>query len=172
MKSGSTKNKQENIARARPFENHLQPTVTFPAFWLLAKAFRAALLISEAFRNALQNYSVNSTECLVVQTFLKIALKESHLSCHTSANWIITCRKPISIHLQLLLTTLCPVYCRACRSYWENLQPASGRPYSAALSKQATGWEMTAGHQDMQQHREMTSAKELEEEMRKASANA
>ncbi|KAK3733619.1 hypothetical protein QZH41_016401, partial [Actinostola sp. cb2023] len=64
------------------------------------------------------------------------------------------------------------VRARACRSYWENLQPSSGRPYSAALSKPSTGWVFTAGHEDMQQHKAMTSDVELEETMKRSAAFA
>lgn len=64
------------------------------------------------------------------------------------------------------------VRARSSRSYWETLNPASGRPYSPALSKPATGWAYTAGQDDMQQYNEMTTKEELENNMKKAQLNA
>ena len=60
------------------------------------------------------------------------------------------------------------VRARASRSYWENLHPVSGRPYSAAVSEPAKGWVFTAGHEDMKQYNEMTKAEELEKNTKKA----
>uniref|UniRef100_A0A1W7RAE1 Betaine--homocysteine S-methyltransferase 1 n=1 Tax=Hadrurus spadix TaxID=141984 RepID=A0A1W7RAE1_9SCOR len=53
------------------------------------------------------------------------------------------------------------VRARAQRSYWEALNPATGRPYSASCSK-PDNWGITAGSKELQQHSESTTAEELE----------
>ncbi|XP_067885564.1 betaine--homocysteine S-methyltransferase 1 [Heterodontus francisci] len=58
------------------------------------------------------------------------------------------------------------VRARAQRAYWENLVPASGRPYSASLSK-PDSWGMTKGHQFLMQQEEMTSENQLKEMIEK-----
>lgn len=58
------------------------------------------------------------------------------------------------------------VRARASRAYWENLHPASGRPYSPAMSKPASGYSFTAGQEDMKQYNEMTTNEELEKNMK------
>ncbi|XP_072904319.1 betaine--homocysteine S-methyltransferase 1 [Hemitrygon akajei] len=54
------------------------------------------------------------------------------------------------------------VRARAQQAYWENLKPASGRPYSASLSK-PDSWGMTKGHTDLVQQVEATSVKQLKD---------
>lgn len=54
------------------------------------------------------------------------------------------------------------VRARANREYWENLKPASGRPYCPSMSC-PDQWGHTAGHDLLQQHSESTT----EEEMKK-----
>ncbi|KAF0289766.1 Betaine--homocysteine S-methyltransferase 1 [Amphibalanus amphitrite] len=61
----------------------------------------------------------------------------------------------------LLLHTKPWVRARASREYWSRLSPATGRPYSAALSRPA-GWGVTAGHQELLQHKEPTTQHELD----------
>jgi len=53
------------------------------------------------------------------------------------------------------------VRARASRSYWENLNPGTGRPYSTSLSK-CDAWEITRGHELVEQHEEETSREELD----------
>lgn len=53
------------------------------------------------------------------------------------------------------------VRARARKSYWETLNPATGRPYSAACSKPAN-WGITAGSKELRQQSECTTAEELE----------
>jgi len=48
---------------------------------------------------------------------------------------------------------------RARRDYWENLKPASGRPYCPSLSE-PDQWGVTAGHGALKQHKEKTTEKE------------
>ena len=50
-------------------------------------------------------------------------------------------------------------YFRARRDYWENLKPASGRPYCPSLSE-PDQWGVTAGHGALKQHKEKTTEKE------------
>ncbi|XP_077981780.1 betaine--homocysteine S-methyltransferase 1-like [Glandiceps talaboti] len=52
------------------------------------------------------------------------------------------------------------VRARARRSYWENLNPGSGRPYSASLSK-PDSWGVTAGSRDLVQQSEKTTDEQL-----------
>jgi betaine-homocysteine S-methyltransferase len=52
------------------------------------------------------------------------------------------------------------VRARARRDYWENLQPATGRPYSASLSH-PDSWGVTAGDELLRQHQEETTEEEL-----------
>ena len=40
-----------------------------------------------------------------------------------------------ALHLQKLTNSVACFVPRANRAYWENLEPASGRPFSAAISK-------------------------------------
>jgi betaine-homocysteine S-methyltransferase len=52
------------------------------------------------------------------------------------------------------------VRARASREYWENIKPASGRPYCAACSR-PDNWEITAGHEDLKQHATETTTDEM-----------
>jgi betaine-homocysteine S-methyltransferase len=52
------------------------------------------------------------------------------------------------------------VRARARKDYWDNLEPASGRPKSSALSK-PDNWGMTAGSALLKQHAEETTVEEL-----------
>lgn len=52
------------------------------------------------------------------------------------------------------------VRARARRDYWEKMNPASGRPLSAALS-QPDAWGVTAGDDDLIQRKDKTSEEEL-----------
>ncbi|XP_013400476.1 betaine--homocysteine S-methyltransferase 1 [Lingula anatina] len=54
------------------------------------------------------------------------------------------------------------VRARARRNYWESLNPASGRPYCASMSKPAA-WGITQGHKHLTQHTEATTTDELSE---------
>jgi len=54
------------------------------------------------------------------------------------------------------------VRARARRDYWENLNPSSGRPFSASMSKPDC-WGVTAGDKMLQQKTEETSEQELKE---------
>ncbi|XP_051876641.1 betaine--homocysteine S-methyltransferase 1 [Pristis pectinata] len=58
------------------------------------------------------------------------------------------------------------VRARAQRAYWENLRPATGLPYSSAFSK-PDSWGVTKGDDDLVQHVEPTSDKELKDMMEK-----
>ena len=49
---------------------------------------------------------------------------------------------------------------RARRDYWEQLQPASGRPLCPSMST-PEGWGVTKGHADLLQHKEATSSQEM-----------
>uniref|UniRef100_T1JFQ0 Hcy-binding domain-containing protein n=1 Tax=Strigamia maritima TaxID=126957 RepID=T1JFQ0_STRMM len=51
------------------------------------------------------------------------------------------------------------VRARASRTYWEQLKPASGRPYSACMAR-PDGWGVTAGHETLKQHAKVTSEDE------------
>lgn len=50
--------------------------------------------------------------------------------------------------------------CRARRDYWENLKPASGRPFCPAMAN-PSGWGVTKGHADLMQQKEATSKDQL-----------
>ncbi|XP_008323906.1 betaine--homocysteine S-methyltransferase 1-like [Cynoglossus semilaevis] len=52
------------------------------------------------------------------------------------------------------------VRARARRDYWENLKPASGRPFCPSLSK-PDAWGITKGHADLMQQEEATSHEQL-----------
>ncbi|XP_033845702.1 betaine--homocysteine S-methyltransferase 1 [Periophthalmus magnuspinnatus] len=52
------------------------------------------------------------------------------------------------------------VRARARRDYWEQLKPASGRPYSSSLSS-PDAWGITKGHADLVQQKEATSQEQL-----------
>uniref|UniRef100_A0A3Q2CU16 Betaine--homocysteine S-methyltransferase 1-like n=1 Tax=Cyprinodon variegatus TaxID=28743 RepID=A0A3Q2CU16_CYPVA len=52
------------------------------------------------------------------------------------------------------------VRARARRDYWENIRPASGRPQCPSLST-PEGWGVTKGHSELVQHKEATSAQEM-----------
>jgi len=52
------------------------------------------------------------------------------------------------------------VRARASKEYWENLKPASGRPYSAACSKPAQ-WGVTAGDAILKQKKDATTEEEI-----------
>lgn len=51
------------------------------------------------------------------------------------------------------------VRARARRTYWENLKPASGRPYCPALSC-PDNWGVTQGDETLKQHNHATSDEE------------
>jgi len=53
------------------------------------------------------------------------------------------------------------VRARARKAYWEKLSPATGRPYSGALSK-PDNWGVTAGSEDLKQKPESTTQEELQ----------
>jgi len=53
------------------------------------------------------------------------------------------------------------VRARANRAYWENLNPSSGRPYAASLSR-PDEWGCTQGNADLAQHQEGTTKSEVE----------
>jgi len=61
------------------------------------------------------------------------------------------------------------VRARARREYWEHLQPATGRPYSASLAH-PDGWGLTQGHEDLKQSSVVTSEQELETLFQKTSS--
>lgn len=50
---------------------------------------------------------------------------------------------------------------RARKDYWQNLNPATGRPHSAAFSK-PDNWGVTAGSEDLKQKAESTTKEELQ----------
>nr|CAD7453136.1 unnamed protein product [Timema tahoe] len=52
------------------------------------------------------------------------------------------------------------VRARAQREFWENLKPASGRPYCASLSQPAN-WGVTAGSEVLKQQKEATASDEI-----------
>jgi betaine-homocysteine S-methyltransferase len=54
------------------------------------------------------------------------------------------------------------VRARASKKYWEELKPASGRPFSASLSK-SDNWGITAGHKHLKQQKETTADAEVAE---------
>lgn len=53
------------------------------------------------------------------------------------------------------------VRARANKDYWENLKPATGRPFSASLSK-PSNWGVTKGDAILKQQKEETAAEEIE----------
>ncbi|XP_076333420.1 betaine--homocysteine S-methyltransferase 1-like [Tachypleus tridentatus] len=54
------------------------------------------------------------------------------------------------------------VRARARRTYWEKINPSSGRPFSASCSK-PDNWGITAGSKELKQHSEGTTIEELQE---------
>ncbi|NWI90294.1 BHMT1 methyltransferase, partial [Pitta sordida] len=54
------------------------------------------------------------------------------------------------------------VRARARKEYWENLKPASGRPYCPSMSK-PDGWGVTKGAKELMQQKEATSEQQLKE---------
>lgn len=58
------------------------------------------------------------------------------------------------------------VRARARKEYWENLLPASGRPYCSSLSK-PDGWGVTKGDAELMQQKEATSEDQLKELFKK-----
>ncbi|XP_076333424.1 betaine--homocysteine S-methyltransferase 1-like [Tachypleus tridentatus] len=54
------------------------------------------------------------------------------------------------------------VRARARRTYWEKINPSSGRPFSASYSK-PENWGITAGSEELKQHSEGTTTEELQE---------
>jgi len=53
-------------------------------------------------------------------------------------------------------------YCRARKEYWENLVPATGRPYSSAfLPQQYAHFDLIAGREDYRPQKEMTTEEEV-----------
>ena len=61
------------------------------------------------------------------------------------------------------------VRARARKDYWENLKPASGRPYCPCLSK-PDAWGITAGDKELVQKSEKTTDAEIEALLKKADA--
>jgi hypothetical protein len=55
------------------------------------------------------------------------------------------------------------IYFRSSRSFWENLEPSTGRPYAPALSKIRGTFSTIPGHKDMKQTVEMTSEEDVKE---------
>jgi len=53
------------------------------------------------------------------------------------------------------------VRARASKEYWQNLQPASGRPFCPSQSK-PDNWGVTKGDKDLQQGKDKTSEEEIE----------
>ena len=60
----------------------------------------------------------------------------------------------------LFINSTIYLFFRAGREYWEQLEPASGRPYSQAFAH-PDNWEVTRGHELFKQHVEPTSEKEM-----------
>jgi len=52
------------------------------------------------------------------------------------------------------------VRARANKEYWENIKPASGRPFCPTLST-PDQWGVTAGHKHLKQHKEKTTEEEM-----------
>lgn len=50
---------------------------------------------------------------------------------------------------------------RARKEYWENLVPATGRPYSGAFSPKQPHFDLIPGHDDFRQQTEMTTEEEV-----------
>lgn len=65
-----------------------------------------------------------------------------------------------------LLNKAVPLH-RARREYWENLKPASGRPFCPSLSN-PDSWGVTKGHADLMQQKEATSQEQLKALFEKA----
>uniref|UniRef100_A0A3Q4B116 Hcy-binding domain-containing protein n=1 Tax=Mola mola TaxID=94237 RepID=A0A3Q4B116_MOLML len=59
------------------------------------------------------------------------------------------------------------VRARARRDYWENMKPASGRPFCPSLSN-PDSWGVTKGHADLMQQKEATSQEQLKALFEKA----
>jgi len=57
------------------------------------------------------------------------------------------------------------VRARASRTYWENLAPASGRPFNPSLSR-PDNWGVTKGDKELQQQKENTTEEQLAEVMK------
>jgi betaine-homocysteine S-methyltransferase len=53
------------------------------------------------------------------------------------------------------------VRARAIKNYWDGIEPASGRPYSSALSE-PDDWNVTQGHKLLSQHTQATTEEEME----------
>ena len=53
------------------------------------------------------------------------------------------------------------VFCRAHRDYWAKLNPSTGRPFSASMSK-PDNWGVTKGNEILKQKKEDTTEAELE----------
>ena len=51
------------------------------------------------------------------------------------------------------------VRARAQREYWEQLKPASGRPYCPSLAR-PDAWGVTKGNKELEQHKEETTQEE------------
>ncbi|XP_071760753.2 betaine--homocysteine S-methyltransferase 1-like [Centroberyx gerrardi] len=62
------------------------------------------------------------------------------------------------------------VRARARRDYWEELKPASGRPFCPSMST-PDGWGITKGHADLMQQKEATSQHQLKALFAKATSN-
>lgn len=60
------------------------------------------------------------------------------------------------------------VRARARRSYWENLNPSTGRPHSSSFSK-PDDWGVTAGSEDLKQKIEDTTTEELQQVFQRSS---
>lgn len=65
----------------------------------------------------------------------------------------------------LMMHTKPWVRSKASKVYWKELDPASGRPYSPALSE-PDEWEVTQGHNMLSQHKEATTDAEMEKVFR------
>jgi hypothetical protein len=52
------------------------------------------------------------------------------------------------------------VRARAIKNYWDGIEPASGRPYSSALSE-PDDWNVTQGHKLLSQHTRATTEEEM-----------
>ena len=61
----------------------------------------------------------------------------------------------------LMLHTKPWVRARANQKYWSELNAASGRPYGPSLSK-PDNWGVTAGDQELMQHKEATTQQEVD----------
>ena len=68
-----------------------------------------------------------------------------------------------NLQLQSLTQMFTHHFSRARRSHWENLNPASGRPLSAAHAKLERQWDLKPGHKDLSQFKDMTTDEELKE---------